>query len=442
MQLKSMKRLSVALGLLGLATAANAESILELYTRTVGNNPTLKSRQLEVTQAEAQKDLALSRLLPQVSVDATRTPNITYSEPSTGVSQRYDGLRRSVQLRQALLDLSSWYRSESERSHVLQTQSVADAVRMMLGGDLVDRYLSALQAEDELARIESERETVLAQATRLRKMLERQMAKVTDVYEAEAYLHSLETKAIEARAARAIALEKLQELSGSPVTGVTGLEQGSLPANERSEAQWVDEALGRNPLLASRRLAVVAARNMVDSGRAQHAPTLALVAAKTYSDQGYDSRMQPPYSVGTVGLQLNVPIFEGGRVDATVRDALARHDIAEQQLEESKRELIRQVRSDYLHAAASRARIASTQSEAAAQQKVVDAQEMGYRLGATTIVDLLDARRRLLKARAEQSAATYDLVRNITALRVRAGLLDEGAMAEISNWFSRAGKSG
>jgi len=423
------------LALAGMSAMAEAENLYELYSLALDNNPALKQRESEVEQATAQKDLALSGLLPHLSANLTTSPSIRYKERNTGAEQNYDGSRRSIQLSQALFDLSSWYRLESERGHVLQANVMVEAARMMMAGDLLDRYLTVLQAEDESARIDAEKQAVAAQVKRLRQMRERQMTKVTDVYAAEAYFQRLETEAIEAQAARSIALERLREICGSLVTGIPGLSRMDLSADARGEAQWIDHAVARNPILVSLRHAIEANRSLVASGRAQHAPVLSLAASRVYSDQGYDNHLQPPYSVDSVSVQLNIPIYEGGRVDATVRDAVARRHISEQQYEEARREVVRQVRTDFLHAKASQARIESTGREVKAQEQLVDAQEKGYRLGATTIVDVLDARRQLFKVRAEQSKARYDLVRDLTSLRVRAGELDATAVQQVSSWF-------
>ncbi len=429
----------VALALVMCAASAQSHTLYELYMQVLEDNPGLKRRAGELEQARAQVDLSRSRLLPQISADITRTSDIAYRDELSGVTQRYGGLRRTFQLRQALLDLSSWYGLNSSRGRVLQAEQAADAARMLVAGDLVERYLAVLLAEDEVTRLTAEHSAVDAQVLRLQKMHDRQMAKVTDLYEAQAYLQTLETLTIDARAGRAIALEKLQEVAGTPVLQVATLVLDAVPRSEDRKAdQWEKDALDHNPLLLSLQLAVEAAQDQVRSVRAQHAPVVSLLVSNLYSDQGYDSRLQAPYQVETLGVQVTFSIYEGGRVEANVRDALSRQDIAEQQYEESRREVIRQVRTDYLHAAASHARIDSTNRERESRSRAVEAQERGYQLGAATIVAVLDARKLLLKADSDQHAARYDLIRDMVALRVHAGVLDEAAVRESSAWFFHA----
>jgi outer membrane protein len=180
------------------------------------------------------------------------------------------------------------------------------------------------------------------------------------------------------------------------------------------------------------------AKDQTRAVRSQHAPVVTLVASNLYSDQGYDSRLQPPYRVDTLGVQVTMPIYEGGRVDASVREAIARLEIADQQYEESRREVIRQVRTDHVHVAASRARIESTGRELESRQRGVEALERGYQLGVSTIVAVLDARKLMLKADSDHHSARYDLIRDRVALRVHSGNLDEESVRETSTWFGGA----
>jgi outer membrane protein len=67
--------------------------------------------------------------------------------------------------------------------------------------------------------------------------------------------------------------------------------------------------------------------------------------------------------------------------------------------------------------------------------QTVKAQERGYELGVVTVVLVLDARRRLLRARTDQSRARYNYLRDLIELRIRAGVLTEADVAEFNRWF-------
>jgi outer membrane protein len=308
---------------------------------------------------------------------------------------------------------------------------------MALGGELIDRYLLVLQAEDELTHLGSEKEAIDTQLKRLHAMRERQLVKVTDVYEVEAYQQGLLTREIELRNARAVALERLREIAGVTVTEVSPLVRDPLPPVPGSEAQWLADSVGNNPALLALASAIEGAERLVASVRSEHLPTVALAGSQTYSDQGYDNRAVPPYRVGTIGVEVNIPIFEGGRVQASVRDALARQEIAREQYEGTRREVEGKVRSAFLSARASSARIGSTRAETSALERVVEAQQRSYEVGVTTVVDVLIARQRLMKARSDYSRARYDYIRDQSVLRVQSGAMSRINIEEIDSWLAR-----
>jgi len=144
--------------------------------------------------------------------------------------------------------------------------------------------------------------------------------------------------------------------------------------------------------------------------------------------------------VTTLGLQLTIPLYEGGRVQATVSEASARLAIAREQYEAARRETERDARTAYLGAAANHARIGSTDAEVRALEKVLQAQQRSYELGVSTIVDVLIAQRRLFKSRSDRSKARYGYIRDLTTLRARAGTLSMSDIEEIDGWMAASGR--
>jgi outer membrane protein len=137
-------------------------------------------------------------------------------------------------------------------------------------------------------------------------------------------------------------------------------------------------------------------------------------------------------------VEVRDPLYEGGRVDAATREALARVSSAEQQLEAARREIDRDTRANWARARANHARIDSTLLEVGAMEQTVLAQERGVELGASRVIDLLDARRRLIKARGDHAKARYDFVRDVVNLKASSGELTLAAIAVWDRWFDAA----
>lgn len=419
-------------GLFLLCAGSHAEGLLKLYHHALANNPGLKQFEYEIDRKEAQQDQALSRLRPQVSITGNRSQN-DFSQNGFG-SEQYNSSRASIQGRQALFDLPSYRRLEGAKARTLQSKEQLAASRTDLAEELVERYLDVLTASDEIAYQLAETQAVESQLARLRRMHERQLAKVTDLFEVEAYRQTLNARDIEKQNAKAVALEKLSETVGMAVKEVAPLSSQDLPPAPGNVDQWLDEGTHNNRNLSALRYAIESEERTVASARAEHLPQLALVASRTYSDSDSDSRRNPPFNVSTIGLQVTMSLYEGGRVQAGVQEAVARRHIAQAQYEQKRREIEREIRTAYLGTVANRARIDATAQAVRAQEKSRDAQQRSYALAVSTIVDLLDSQKRLFQLRSEQSKARYDFIRSLVILRIRAGTLSDRDIEEINGW--------
>lgn len=424
--------------------ASQPLSLLDIYEQTMSNNATLKGREHSIDQMKAQKDQALSRLKPQISA----TGNLSYNHLSQdetnaltlqthSIESNYRGLRGVIQARQALFDLPSYRRLQGAEQLVKQSEQELHVSRLSITADIVDAYLDALQTVDGLNYIRADLELTASEAKRIHTMFERQLVKITDVLDVNAYFQSLRTRELETDNAKAVALEKLRELTGVAVVDIVPLGGQTLPPVPGQSEQWVEEARKNHPLLAATQYAVDAAERLVESAQAERLPQLALHASATYADNGgFDNRQLDPYSIGVVGLQLNIPIYSGSSIDASIRDAQARHQIAKSRRLEKLREIERQTRTAYLNAANGRARIDSTAQEVKAREKAREGRQRGYELGISTIGDLLESKKNLLKAHSEHASARYSYVRQLVTLRLWAGVLSQQDIEEINSWLT------
>ncbi|MGE0646187.1 MAG: TolC family protein [Nitrospira sp.] len=420
-------------------------TLLQLYDLALATNPIVGGRQSSIAQAEAQQDQARSKLLPQVSAtgfiswnELTQDTTNAFTRQTTEFTSQYQGLRGVVQARQALFDLSSYRAYEGTGLTVKQAeQDLADA-RMSLATDLVDRYLEVLEATDEASYVQSELDVTDGETQRIRRMHERAMAKVTDLYEVEAYYQTLKTRELDVHNAKAVALEKVREVAGVSVTDLARLTTETLPPVPGQADQWVADAVTHHPAIQALQHAMEAAAKSIASQWANHLPQLSLQMAGIYAKNGgFDNRQLDPYTVGTLGLQLTMPLYSGGSVKAGEREAVARFEMTKYKHLQKQREIERETRTAFLNAHTGYARMASTAREVDARVKARDGQQRGYELGASTIIALLEAKKNLLKSRFAHARARYDYIRALVALRVWGGTLSRTDLEEINTWLAR-----
>ncbi len=411
-----------------------AGEFLNLYQKALENNPTLLSRQYTVEQSIAREDQAFSGLLPQVSMNGSYSYNRYH--PLGDDTVYYDGLRGTIQARQVLFDLSTYLRYQGAEASTRQSKEELEAYRMQLAGDLVDRYLLVLEGDDRISYLKEEKKSVHSQINRLKKMFKLQMVRVTDLYEVEAYDQALNTQIIEAENEMAIAKERIREITSFIPEAFAKLTIKQFPEVPVNIEQWVEDAIKTNPNITALNAAIEAADKNISGSKAEHLPELALQLSHTYSDQGFDNRQSTPYNVSSANLQLNVPLYSGGSVNAEIREEIAGRNLLVQEQERIRRQIELETRTAFLNSVAGNARIDSTYLQLKAQEKATSGQQKGYDLGASTIVDVLESRRDLMLTRTEYWQSHYEYLRNLVALKVWSGGLSPVNMEEIDHWFS------
>ncbi len=431
-----LQRICLLTGLGLWSTGVPAEDLLSLYRNAVADYPALRARVLAVSRARADVEQAQSKFYPQISVQSSASRN-DYRD--TVSETRFNGNRTIFVARQALLDLPSGHKLDGARAAVRQVESEAQMARAELFGQLAEQYLLALQAEDELAQLKVEKEAADRQVARLRAMREREMAKVTDLAEAISWREQLVTREIDATNKADAAKTRLQEFTGRVPGTLSTMTLQTFPPVPESVQYWVSGALAANSLIAARQAAVDSARSAVSAVRSEHYPLVSLALQRNQSNQDIDNSPRRDFTVDIISLEMRLSIFEGGRVNAATNAAMAQLAIANEQLDAARREIERDVRILFGSATANRARIDSTNGEVDALAYTVRAQERGYELGVVTVIQVLDARRRLLRARVDQAKARYDYLRDLIGLRMRAGALAEADVMDFNRWLGPRG---
>lgn len=424
----------VVLTLAGLlwSTAAASADLLTLYRAAASDNPSLKIRTLSAERMEAEARVAESRLYPQISLQSSYSQN---DYQAGAASTNFNGQRTILMLRQPLIDIASIRRRDSALAAIGQAESEVRQTRAELFAQLADQYLVLLQAGDEIEQLQGEKQAAARNVERLKAMRAREMARVNDLAEAIAWTQQLVMQEIDAMNKQAAARVRLRELAGIEPGALLMMNRQSFPAVPESEQHWVEQALALHAGLSARRHAIEVVRQSAAAARAEHLPQLVAFYQRNNTNQDIDNSPRPRFSVDSIGLELRIPIYEGGRTSAAALSAQRQLDIATEQLEGITRQIEREVRLAWASAVANRARIDATDAAAEALTQTVKAQERGYELGVVTIMQVLDARKRLLRALADQSRSRYDYLRDLIALRIRAGALTEADVADFNRWF-------
>lgn len=112
--------------------------------------------------------------------------------------------------------------------------------------------------------------------------------------------------------------------------------------------------------------------------------------------------------VGRVGVAVDIPIFEGGRIRAQVARERAKLNAARQRLRRIELQMLLEVETAVLNANSARERVAVTRKSRAEAEESLRIEQQKYEFGKGTIVDVLDAQAALLDAQTSHYRALAD----------------------------------
>lgn len=446
-----MCRLFVAfvIALVGTSSAA-AMDLLAAYRKARENDAAYLAAR---ATAEAGRELvpqARAGLLPQITANASRSRNETdqRSESVFGdIQRRYDYYAESMALtlRQPLFRPAQWAGLRQAEARVAGVEATLAKERGNLGWRLVQAYVEGLAARERAASLESQREALLAQLAAAKHAFAVGFGTRTDIDEAQARLDLVEAQCVEAAQRQLIAERALAALLGESIgtAALAGLPPQVLPAElvpAGEIEEWIRRAEQDNPELKALAAAVEAAQRELEKNRAGHLPTLDLVASRAKSDSDSNNTIGSRYWTSSFGVQLSIPLYTGGYVASTVRQAAAALEAARLQLEAARRQLDVEVGRAHAMVTQGRARIRAMEQAVRSAEAALFSAQKGLVAGTRNQVDVLDAQQRLENIRYDLYQARLDHLLGWLRLRYLAGLLDEEEIATVNRWLVAHGK--
>jgi outer membrane protein len=142
---------------------------------------------------------------------------------------------------------------------------------------------------------------------------------------------------------------------------------------------------------------------------------------------------------GTVGVQVNVPIFAGGGVSSLVRQAHHDYEASKHTFELTKRSIQRRVTKSYSDVKARINQVTALRKSVQSFDKALEATQVGMEVGSNTLADVLDAQTDLYTAKRDLSQQQYAYLVNWLDLRLAAGLLEQGDVVRLNKYLLKSG---
>jgi outer membrane protein len=133
-----------------------------------------------------------------------------------------------------------------------------------------------------------------------------------------------------------------------------------------------------------------------------------------------------------VGLQLQLPLYQGGGTTSRVRQALLNKQKAVNDLDIAKRQTSQETQRAYLNLNTSIAQVKAFEQALASSQNQLESTHVSYDVGLRTSVDVLNAQQQLFSAKRDLLQARYSYLVNIIRLKTASGVVAESDLVDIN----------
>ncbi len=427
--------------LLAVASSANAENLLDAYRLAADSDPQVKAAEAAWQAVQETRNQRLALFRPQLSLNSNITRNRQeflsggfFGRSGTFYSTN-DGL--TLNLNQPIYHRDYYVQLRQTDARTRQAEADYNAAQQALLLRVSERYFEVLAAADTVEFARAEKEAIGRQLEQTQRRFDVGLVAITDVNEAQARFDLALSQEVDAQSRLSSNREALREVTGMLPESLRGLaEQIPLTSPDPQDVEaWVGTALKQNFQLISAQAATDVASQTIDLQRAGHYPVVDAVVSHGYSKFSGGAFGARETLDSAIGLQLSVPLYQGGAVNSRIREAQYRLNQAKETQEQQTRAASRQTRDGYLNVTASISRVGALKQAVVSNQSALDATEAGMQVGTRTTIDVLNSQRDLYRAKRDLSRARYDYLINTLRLKQAAGMISLADLEQVNGWL-------
>ena len=443
MRLKSSaSRICFALGLLSCMAPAISADLLQVYRDARANDQQYAAARAASDALREKLPQGLSTLLPTIGATGNTVWNQNKYDATNAdstISRNYNTNFYNVQLTQPLFRWQNYIQYTQGKLQVAQ----ADANFAQALQDLIVRvagaYFDVLYAQENLKAVRANKQSIAQQLEQAKKNFEVGTATITDSQEAQSRFDLASAQEI-------AAINDLEDKRYA-LRVIVGKDSGELnrlkpqaelkPPQPASMERWVDAAQKDSFAVQAQQAASEVAAKEIERARAGHYPTVDAVANygrnnSALSFLGNDSLQT---DARNVGLQLNIPIFQGGYVNSKTREAVANRAAADAALEAAKRSAALNTQQSYLGVVNGLAQVKALDAALVSSTSALESNKLGYEVGVRINIDVLNAEQQVYVTKRDLSKARFDTLLAQLKLKAAVGSLSEADLEQINPLF-------
>jgi len=386
-------------------------------------NPELQAAAYDVTAAEARSDTLAGQRLPSLDIiggysrylDSQRLfPAVENGELGAFSREIFSGdLVLSMPL------FTDGRLGNQVRAADLLRQSAGQRMartREELVFNVASVFYSILAQERLITSLEFSKKALEDHIKQVNNLMEMQKAAKVDLLRTEVRLSDVQQKLVREKNLLSIQHRLLLNIMGIEDSGARLTLKGTLEKTApelKSMDDDVARALQQRPDFQAARRELEAQGCRVDVARAGQSPTVNIFAS--YGGRWAMNPTQQPAGaadsgdVGKIGLNLQIPLFEGGRIQAAVREERAKLMAAQARFRKLELSIRLEVETAYSNMTSAFERVQTAEKTIEQARESLRIEREKYDLGKGAILDVLDAQSALLETETNYYRALADL---------------------------------
>ena len=413
--------------------------LMDVYQQALAHDATLASA-LSTNRA-AQEIIEQGKALYRPTVNFNAETNALkssfhYLSTSSTDRSQFENYRYGVDARQPIFRQQNLIQIDQATTQVSIADKQLNVAQQALMLRTTQAYFDVLMAQDRIDLIVAQKTAIAGQLAQAQANFDLGSATITDANEAQARYDLAVAQEIAALNEFEIAKHAVQAITGQLPQRLANVKL-QLKANEMSlsMATWQELAMLNNLNIQIQQDTAKLAEQEIARNQAGHLPTLDAVASYTNSyANGTISRFGAgnELQVGSIGLQLQIPLYEGGAVSSRVRQAQLNKQRAQDDLTAVRRQTELDTQRAYLNLSSSIAQLKALDQAVISSQSQLDATQLGYQVGVRTSVDVLNAQQQFFSAKRDVAQARYNYLINIIRLKAAAGVVAAADLVDIN----------
>jgi len=436
---------------IGVNAATIANGFEETLLDALQNDPKLKKAYYQYQSQQQEDDISFANLLPDIRLNAAYQYEDSDNIYTDVNSSSYDpDLERSggelddyywkLSLRQPLFDYSSYKGYQRDKALIKESEYRYQRAEQELIYRVADQYLSVLLASQKVYLNQEKLEALELKLIQELRTQELGIGNKLNVLRVTSSRDLAKSDILRSQSELKDAKTLLQNVTGHTVNIPQKWVQNghSLIPNFISgkESDWLAEIYS-NLSVKEAQSSIEKQEHNVAARKAAHLPTVSFNLS--YYDRVSDDDQRTREDL-VASIELNVPIYSGGRTQANIKKAEAEYQASQIDLDYLVSDKTQQIQLAYNRLLSFKDRLNALVESEKSSAALLEAAERQQSLSLGDQVAVLEARTQLVDIRLQFAQTLNDYLLSDLSLLLETGKLDNSRLATYDNLFEMAAK--